>query len=142
LVTDVPYGYYILVVADRGGGLAERPVTVNTVDVWVRIGLHFPSGDTLGPLGQLVITGEIRPARGGDEWWARVEGVFLPESRESPVSPAGKSSVSGLDMGMYLVEVFEGSKLRHVETVAIDTNRLQTDLVISISDGHGKQPQP
>ena len=132
VITDVPFGYYDLLVADRSGGMAERSVTVNDKNVWVRIGLHFPFGDRLGPPGVLVIRGEIGAAKGHSDWWARVEGVFLNENRESPVSATGEFYVGGLDMGTYLVEVFEGSKLRHVETVEIDPNQAETHLTISI----------
>jgi hypothetical protein len=133
VIADVPYGTYIVSAWGTGGGVAEREVTVNTKVVWVRIGLPFPGGDRLWPGGDLVITGDIRPAPAGEDWWARVEGVFLHGIRESPISQAGKFSVGGLEMGTYLVEVFEGSKLRHIETVEIDTKRPNTHLVILIS---------
>jgi hypothetical protein len=78
VITDVPFGHYDLLVADRSGGIAERPVTVNdkTVndkDVLVRLGLHFPAGDRFGPPGALVIRGDIGAGKAHNGWWARVE---------------------------------------------------------------------
>jgi hypothetical protein len=134
---DVPYGSYDLLVVDRGGGVARRDVVVNTAEAWVRIGLHFPAGDRSTPPGDLVIEGEVRPPRSGGDWWARAEGLFLAERRESPVSAGGRFSIGGLEMGTYLVEIFEGTKLRHVETVEIDLKQPRTHLVISPPSGSG-----
>ena len=131
-IADVPYGSYVLLAWDAGGGMAEREIAVNTKDVWVRIGIHFPAGDVLWPAGALVIAGEVQPIPSGGDWWARIEGVFVHVCKESPVSREGKFSVGGLQMGTYLVEVFEGSKLRHVEAVAIDPKKPETHLSISI----------
>ena len=74
VITDAPFGYYDLLVADRSGGMAERPVTVNDKDVWVRIGLHFPAGDRLGPPGVLVIRGDIGAAKGRNGWGGKGRG--------------------------------------------------------------------
>lgn len=134
-ISGVPYGYYILSAWDTGGGLAEREVTVNTKEVWVRIGLSFPAGDRASPPGDLLITGDIHPPPGDATWWARAEGVFLNVSREAPVSRAGRFTIGGLEMGTYLVEVFDGSKLRHAETVEIDNKEPERHLRISISPG-------
>jgi len=132
VIPDIPFGIYTLRVSGGGGGYVEQEVTVNLKDVWVRIGLPFPSGDRLGPSGNLEIAGTIRPAPTGKDWWVRVEGVFLHVSRTSQVSGAGAFSVDGLDMGTYLVEVFESAKLRYIHTVEIDTNKRLTKLVIDI----------
>ena len=42
------------------------------------------------------------------------------------------SSMGGLEMGGYLLEVFEGAKLRHVETVELDIKQPNTHVRISI----------
>src|SRR5581483_5871198 len=134
-LTDVPYGQYLLVVSDSGGGIAEREVTVNADEIWVRIGLAFPAGDQAWPGGGLTISGDIKPTPANlKEWWVRVEGVFLHEMRESPIQRPARFSISGLGMGAYLIEVFEGSKLRHVETIEIDTKEPNTHLTISLAD--------
>jgi hypothetical protein len=91
-------------------------------------------GDSLWPPGNLVIRGEIKPApQTPENWWVRIEGVFLYASREAPIEKNGRFSVAGLDMGTYLVQVFDGPKLRHIETIEIDTNRLLTELTISLN---------
>ena len=117
---------------DDGGGVAERAVTVNTKDVWVRIGLRFPAGNRRTPPGDLVVSGDILPVPPDGEWWVRVEGVFLNEDRESPISREGKFWIGGLDMGSYLVEVFNGARLRHAETIEIDTKQPNSHLAIFI----------
>lgn len=134
-IADIPYGTYVLSVWDTGGGQAERELAVNTKDLWVRIGLALPVGDRLWPGGSLTISGTISPApsTGSRDWWVRVEGVFLHVSREGPVPASGRFSIGGLEMGTYLVEVFEASKLRHIETVEIDPKRRDTHLNISVS---------
>jgi hypothetical protein len=87
------------------------------------------------PGGDLSINGDIRPAPKGPDWWVRVEGVFLNARRESPVSQRGEFSMSGLEMGSDLLEVFEGTKLRHVETVEIDIKQPNTPVRIFIRPG-------
>lgn len=132
-ISNVPYGEYVLDVWDRGGGIAVREIAVNVKEIWIRIGLSFPAGNRTAPAGDLTITGDINPAPPDRaDWWVRVEGVFLHASREAPILPRGMFSIDGLEMGTYLVEVFEGSKLRHVETVEIDPNKPVTQLKIAI----------
>ena len=111
-IIGVPFGNYVVSVSDVGGGFGERQISVDTKDVWVRIGLALPHGNVRGPPGTLEINGEIRPVPTSGDWWIRVEGVFLPAIKEDPVH-SGKFSVGGLELGSYLVEVFEGSKLRN-----------------------------
>jgi hypothetical protein len=142
VVYGVPYGYYIVSATDTGGGIAEREITVNTQEVWVRIGLSFPSGDRASPPGNLSITGYIQPAPRGANWWARVEGVFLNVRREAPVLGGGWFRIEGLEMGTYLVEVFDGSKLRHTETVEIDPREPERQLKIPIPLGSERATPP
>jgi hypothetical protein len=134
-IPQVPYGRYLLVVSDKGGAVGEREVALNCENLWVRIGLPFPGGDRAWPAGDLTISGNLDPVpatvRG---WWVRIEGIFLHISREAPVVAAGRFSVSGLDMGTYLVEIFEGGKLRHVETIEIDPNQPTTHLKVKLSE--------
>lgn len=135
IIANVPFGRYILIVSDQGGGLAEREVVVNAKEVWVRAGLSFPGGNRAWPGGDLTISGDlVPPPRNVKGWWVRIEGVFLHDSRESLILPSGQFSISGLEMGSYMVEVFEGNKLRHAETVEIDTRQPNTHLKISISN--------
>jgi hypothetical protein len=56
-------------------------------------------------------------------------------SREAPISREGRFAIGGLEMGAYLVEVFDGSKLRHTETVEIDLKQPNTRLRISLPVG-------
>lgn len=132
-IIGVPYGRYVLL-AYAGSGVGEREVIVNTKEVWVKLGLAFPAGERTWPPGDLTVSGDIKPPPGSSEkdWWVRVEGVYLHESREAPVQGSGHFSVPGLWIGEYLVEVFEGSKLRHVESVEIDTKEPNTHLTISL----------
>jgi hypothetical protein len=132
-LTRIPYGTYKLSVWDIGGGIGERELVVNTKDVWARIGLAFPSGDRAWPPGDLTISGDIKPIPPTDgDWWVRIEGVYLNATREGPVFPSGKFSIGGLDMGTYLLEVFEGSALRHAETLDLDMKQPNTRLTVSI----------
>src|SRR4051794_18285221 len=54
-IGNVPYGRYVLVVWSSGGSVGERELTVNTEELWVRIGLPMPTGDRLWPAGDLVV---------------------------------------------------------------------------------------
>jgi len=134
-ILRVPYGRYVLL-AYAGNGVGEREVTVNAKEAWVRLGLAFPAGERAWPPGDLTVSGDINPPPGSNqkEWWVRVEGVYLHESREAPIQGSGYFSVPGLWIGEYLVEVFEGSRLRHVETVEIDTREPNTRLRISLPE--------
>ena len=136
VITEVPYGYYTVSAWDTGGGIAEREITVNAKEVWVRVGLSFPAGEHAWPPGGLTITGEVSPPPANGDWWAKAEGVVLNVSREADVSRDGRFTIGGLEMGVYLVEVFDGAKLRHVETVEIDFKQQNTRLRISVP------PQP
>ena len=60
-LVDVPYGAYILSAWDNGGGYGEREITINTKELWLRMGLMFPFGDRLWPGGGLTVSGSIRP---------------------------------------------------------------------------------
>jgi hypothetical protein len=133
-IVGVPFGRYVLL-AYAGSGVGEREVTVNTKEAWVRLGLAFPAGERAWPPGDLTISGDIKPPPGSSqkEWWVRVEGVFLHEIREAPIQGSGHFSVPGLWIGKYLVEVFEGSKLRHVEAVDMDTKEPNVNLMISLT---------
>jgi hypothetical protein len=54
-------------------------------------------------------------------------------SREAVIDGSGHFSVGGLEMGTYLVEVFDHAKLYHFETVEIDTRSPTTHLKIPLS---------
>jgi len=135
VIRSVPYGSYVVSASDAGGSFGERELTVNTAEVWVRLGLLIVFGDSLGPSGFLSITGDIRPAPKSESWWVRVEGVFLHVSKDAPVSRTGRFSIGGLNMGAYLVEVFEGAKLRRVVTTEIDLRQPDTHLSIPMQPG-------
>jgi len=94
VISGVPYGYYTLSAWDTGGGIAEREITVNTKEVWVRVGLSFPAGERAGPPGALTITAEVLPPPTNGDWWARAEGVVLNVSREARPSPDKAVSIS------------------------------------------------
>ncbi len=138
-IVGVPYGRYVLL-AYSGSEVGEREVTVNTKEAWVRLGLAFPAGERAWPPGDLTVSGDIKPPPGSSQkdWWVRVEGVYLHESREARFEGNGHFSVPGLSIGEYLVEVFEGSRLRHVETVEIDTKEPNTRLRISLPESDTK----
>ncbi len=137
-ITGVPYGVYRLSASDGSLGLGERELVVNTKEVWARVGVAFAIGDRIGPAGNLAISGEITPKpKPSGDWWVRVEGVFLQVRKEGPILGSGKFSVEGLDMGTYLVEIYDNSRLRRVEEIEIDSNKPNTYLVLSIPPGEG-----
>jgi hypothetical protein len=75
-------------------------------------------------------------------WWVKAQGVFLNESRESAVAANGTYEIQGLEMGTYLIEVFEGSKLRNAQIVELDQNRPITDLPVSVHESErGDRPR-
>jgi len=131
-ILRVPYGYYTVTVSDSGGGVGERELAVNTGEIWMYVGASFPAGLRATPPGGMSILGELSGASFDHDWWARVEGVFLHTSREAPISHAGRFTISGLETGVYVVEVFNGSKLRHAETVELDFKQPQRQLQISV----------
>lgn len=132
-IKNVPYGSYLLVVSSSGGGVGRRLVSVNAPDLWLRVGVPMPLGETLWPGGNLAVVGEIKPApRKAKNWWVRVAGVFLNSCREAPVQKDGTYRVAGLEMGRYLVEVFEGAELRHVQSIEIDPKTPVTRLTITL----------
>ena len=130
-IRDVPYGEYLLV-APNGSLFGKREIVVNARDLWVRLGLEFTPGDRKWPGGAITVSGEIKPPPSkANEWWVRIEGVFLHVSRESPVSPGGQFSAGLFPMGTYLVQVFEGAKLRRTETIEIDNTQVNVRLTIA-----------
>jgi hypothetical protein len=133
-VSNVPYGSYFLVVTSSGGGIGQRLLTVNVKDLWVQIGIPMPRGDALWPGGDLAVRGKIVPEpKDLTPWWVRLDGIFLQATRESPLQRGGAFSVEGLEMGFYLLKVFEGSKLRHVQSIDVDPMKPLVDLRVSIS---------
>lgn len=74
----------------------------------------------------------------GEAWWVRVDGVFLNTRREARIQKDGSFEAGGLDMGAYLISVFEGGRLRHVQRVEIDTNRQVTEVTFPEGGGKGK----
>jgi hypothetical protein len=133
VITEVPYGSYLLVVASSGGGVGQRLISVNTPDLLVRIGVSMPIGDALWPGGDLAITGRIKPVpQDTSKWWIRVEGVFLNERREAAVQDNGTFRVGGLEMGRYLVQVFQGPELRDVRSIEIDPNTPVTEFTMTV----------
>ena len=93
---------------------------VNAEELWVKVGLRAPRGDGVGPGGDLNINGEIKPVpRVRDDWWVRVDGLYLDFRREAPILAKGRFSIDGLDQGVYVFQVFRGDKLYFVETVAV-----------------------
>lgn len=135
VIVGVPYGYYTVSAWDPGGSIAEREIAVNTKEVWVRVALSFPAGDRAWPPGDLTITGEVLPPPTSGDWWARAEGVVLNVSKEAPISREGRFTIGGLEMGAYLLEVFDGFKLRHTQTVEVDIRQPNSRLRISLSPG-------
>jgi len=131
VIAGVPYGDYVISAWDTGGGIADRELAVNAKEVCAYVGLSFPAGDRAWPAGDFSITGEIQPSLGPGNWWARAEGIFLHASRETRISPAGRFKIDGLEMGAYLVEIFEGSKLRHIESLEIDGKHSENHLRVS-----------
>lgn len=116
----VPYGNYAVVV-DIGCCRTERRVVVNTAHTWIQIGVPFRFGDSDVPGGWMKVSGRItpRPANPGS-WWAKVEGIFLDFRREVPVDKTGAFSVGGLDMGAYLLQLFDRGKLQSTRYVEVD----------------------
>jgi hypothetical protein len=135
VITGVPYGGYTVSAWDKGGGIAEREITVNTKDVWVHLAVPFPTFERAWPAGDLTITGEVSPPPTNGDWWVRAEGVVLNVSREAPIPRGGLFTIGGLEMGTYLVEVFDGAKLRRVETVEVHAKQPNTRLRISLAAG-------
>ena len=128
----LPFGYY-LIWAQAGGRRARRClIALNTPERTVRIGLPVQWEDEYAyPGDYLTIRGRIHaPGRRMTDVWVKVHGVFLNEWREAQVDHEGKFEVSGLDMGVYVVEVFHGTRLLHAETVEIDIDQAVTTLSI------------
>jgi hypothetical protein len=134
VIKGVPYGEYQLAAWDRWGNAARRKVTVNTPEVWVFVGITIVIGDHLWPPGDLSVHGEVRPVPGDAGWWLRIEGVYTDVKRDTPVSAEGQFSIGGLEEGAYLVELFEGPMLRHVEPLELNGKRPDTALTISATN--------
>ncbi len=136
-IVGVPYGTYTLNV---GWGLVSREVTVNCEQLWVRVGVPFVIGDHAWPPGGISIIGTIDPAPKTKDWWARLEGVYLSDRREVPVAKGGRFAISGIDTGLYLLEVFEGGRLRHVQTMELELGRPEVEVKISVPHGDTQAP--
>jgi len=134
-IAGVPYGYYTVSATDPGGGIAVQELIVNCNPVWIHVGLSFPPGNRAWPAGELSITGTVEGPIAGPNWWARAAGVFLHTAREAPISREGRFRIEGLEMGSYVVEIFDGAKLRHAETLELDTARPDIKLRISVKPG-------
>ena len=62
-----------------------------------------------------------------------MDGVVLDARRAAPVGAQGRFRIRGLEMGRYVVEVFEGTQLRHAEVVEVDAKRRGAELEISLN---------
>ena len=107
---NVPFGSYTLTGWDNGGGVTRRTVIVNAGEVWIHAGFSLPMGDRLWPPGDLSLIGDVHPVPRDDSWWLKVQGVFLSDQREGPIQTTGAFHVGGLQMGLYTVQIFEGSQ--------------------------------
>jgi hypothetical protein len=124
-------GTYVVRVVCPGFRTQTAKLTANTADVLLRIGLSLRQGDEVEPAGDnLTISGSVEVATGSN-WWITVHGVFLRSMREALIGDGGRFSIGGLDMGTYLVEVFEGGTLKYTRTVQIDTKDPVTMLQFS-----------
>ena len=134
--SNVPYGHYVIQVIGWGSARPQRRhITLNAPEVFVMIGVPFRYGTEVGIGGdRLIVKGRVAGARGshGSRLWVRLHGVFMHFSREALVDEAGKFEIDGLDMGAYVVEVFDGPKLLHAETLEIDITRHITELSLKI----------
>ncbi len=131
-IVGVPFGEYVLS-GGSGTALGKREIIVNKKDVWVRLGLGLFVGNQNGSGGAITISGVIKPVPAKpDDWWVRVEGVFLHVSGESPVSSRGEFSTGLFPMGTYLIQVFEGPKLQDARTVEVDNQNTNRRLIIEV----------
>ena len=67
--------------------------------------------------------------------------MFLHATKEVPVFEDGRFSVGGLEMGRYLVEVFDGPILLYIDTIEVDPNMPERHINISISDTRPYKPK-
>ena len=132
--TGVPYGKYRVTVVVGNFRTTEREIFVERPMLWVVVGLPFAPGDRVSDAGWLRLTGTVRgvPASGA-QWWARVAGVFLPDTFEVPIDSGGHFNVEGLSRGSYLLEIYEGSKMRAVRQFDIDSKSQELDLVVDLA---------
>ncbi len=130
--SGVPFGTYNLL-AIAGSMSAQRGISVNVKDLVVRLGLSFPAGERTVPAGDLAISGDLNASDldADGDWWVRADGIYLPVRREALVSH-GAFLIGGLEMGAYLVEVFRGAELRHIEVVEIDPKEPRKRLKIIV----------
>jgi hypothetical protein len=144
--SGIPYGYYVVQVEGQSFRHQQRLVFLNTEHLRVRMGLPPRFGHEIGIGGDnLEIRGRVAVnGRAGGGFWARVRGVFLCTSREAIVDERGRFSVTGLNMGTYIVEVLEAAKLRHSQTIEIDTNQHVTELeiMLDVTDSAENESEP
>jgi hypothetical protein len=132
-LNDVPFGEYILSV-HIGCCSAERFITVNDKQLFVRLGVPVRFGDSDQPGGDLVVTGAIRPMSSiSGDLWVRVRGIFLNVAREAAVDSFGMFNLGGLDMGTYALEVFQGSTMLYVRTFELDPRNSPFRADVSLS---------
>ena len=138
-IVGVPYGTYTLNVQARSGS-ARRELAVNCEELWVRVGVPIVIGDHLWPSGGISIEGTIDPAPKTKHWWARIEGVYLGDRREVPITTNGRFTISEIEPGLYLLEVFEDGTLRHVQMMTLELFRPEVKVKISVSHDEPRPP--
>jgi hypothetical protein len=132
-IDKVPYGQYTLIAWSSDGGIGQRDVIVNAPELWIMIGIPVYTGDRLWSGGDLRIRGEVRPSPDNrTDWWIRVSGVFLNVAKETRIQRDGTFAVYGLDMGTYLIQVFERSKLRTFSQIELDPNSSTAPIILLV----------
>jgi len=135
VATDVPYGTYRLTVYSSSGSVGQRQVVVSAPQLWVYIGLSFPHGDRDWPGGGLSFHGFVSNTQANEfdgHWWVKIHGLYLEIAREAPINRQGQFIVDGLEPGTYVIEIFDGLKLRHAFTEEIDGNEPDRDIRITL----------
>ena len=137
---NLSYGYYLIWVRAAYRRPRHQLVLLNTPEQTVRVGLSFQPEEEYGfPGDYLKVRGRIRaPARVMTKLWVRVHGVLLRDSREARVDKHGRFEIGGLDAAVYVVEVFNGSRLIHAETLEMEIGKPVTELSIKLGQSSGE----
>jgi hypothetical protein len=115
---NIPYGEYLLSVESGGTRPHEQILHVYQPDVSIRVFMRLARITDESPTG---VTGTVAGRRlAKEELWVRMVPLLSNQSfGEAKVHSDGTFQITGLDNGLYVLALMQGTKVRYLKQVQL-----------------------